>query len=959
MTIEEKKDTQPTKLSTLRDLERPTYNIKAEISDKTAHLITFPYPYMNGKLHLGHLYTLSKAEFHSRFLELRNYNVLFPFSFHCTGMPISASAQKLSKELATLPKEEFPEGSVKSILKSFDFDDEKIGNFVDPYFWIKTFPGLAKQTLTNFELNVDWRRSFITTDLNPYYDSFVRWQFDTLKKKEVLFFGKRFSIYCPIDEQPCLDHDRMSGEGVLPQAVDLYKLLFSGNTGVLSDLGLASNTKYFLCAEYKSKGENGTLIIYKEMRFVLFQKKGDTSTAYLVEASLYNNLRYQSEVSALKELNAEEIATLKFQNKVEVKISEKKTPAIFKPYSKIESKLESKIDNNSKLDNSILDNTSKLDNTLKIEKTLKIEEILIEKKSSTKKDNSLTETERLLRIYRPESQVVSRSGGQCVVSLSDQWFIDYSLKGWKQKTADHLQKMEMTAETRQILTDGIDWISKWGFSRSFGLGSKVPFDERYLIDSLSDSTVYMALYTFKHLLFTDMEGRDQVFPSHKLCNRVWDYIFSGEQRLLAGLDLSGAETGILQECRRSFDYFYPVKLRVSGKDLLKNHLIFFLMTHVILFEEKYWPTRIFTNGHLLLNSLKMSKSTGNFMGVDECLERYGVYGTRLGLASCGDCNEDANFEESVANSCILKVHQLFENVSKFYAIIKIAAHCKEGSIGACGRKGPGARVWSENLDKNLEKNLESLQIEGEGHGIKASGAELISTECINEFSKNNIKCFADKVLLSGLSYLIKETERAYLDMQYREVAKHAFYSAISLHETFVALGGAEDSKVLFVYYHAILCMMYPILSSLSAGLLEKFGLEKSWPTLDYDVEYYKAFGYFNKLFKNINRQLQKLKKKKVLIKIGKNLKPWKTEILKIIKENKNKLGNKELKDIFKGLDVSFGEGMKFINCTEVFNFDEFYCLNKFKELFEKRNGIEIIVEESEDAELYNPIISYL
>jgi leucyl-tRNA synthetase len=30
---------------------------------------------------------------------------------------------------------------------------------------------------------VDWRRSFITTDMNPYYDSFVRWQFWTLKKQ--------------------------------------------------------------------------------------------------------------------------------------------------------------------------------------------------------------------------------------------------------------------------------------------------------------------------------------------------------------------------------------------------------------------------------------------------------------------------------------------------------------------------------------------------------------------------------------------------------------------------------------------------------------------------------------------------------------------------------------------------------------------------------------------------------
>lgn len=38
---------------------------------------------------------------------------------------------------------------------------------------------------------VDWRRSFITTDVNPFYDSFVRWQFLTLKDRKKIKFGKR------------------------------------------------------------------------------------------------------------------------------------------------------------------------------------------------------------------------------------------------------------------------------------------------------------------------------------------------------------------------------------------------------------------------------------------------------------------------------------------------------------------------------------------------------------------------------------------------------------------------------------------------------------------------------------------------------------------------------------------------------------------------------------------------
>lgn len=43
---------------------------------------------MNGRLHLGHTFTLTKAEFASNYQRLKGKNSLFPFAFHCTGMPI-------------------------------------------------------------------------------------------------------------------------------------------------------------------------------------------------------------------------------------------------------------------------------------------------------------------------------------------------------------------------------------------------------------------------------------------------------------------------------------------------------------------------------------------------------------------------------------------------------------------------------------------------------------------------------------------------------------------------------------------------------------------------------------------------------------------------------------------------------------------------------------------------------
>ena len=59
----------------------------------------FPYPYMNGLLHLGHAFTITKADFAARYQRLKGKKVLFPFAFHCTGMPIQAAAHKLQREI--------------------------------------------------------------------------------------------------------------------------------------------------------------------------------------------------------------------------------------------------------------------------------------------------------------------------------------------------------------------------------------------------------------------------------------------------------------------------------------------------------------------------------------------------------------------------------------------------------------------------------------------------------------------------------------------------------------------------------------------------------------------------------------------------------------------------------------------------------------------------------------------
>ena len=57
-----------------------------------------------------------------------------------------------------------------------------------------------------------------------------------------------------------------------------------------------------------------------------------------------------------------------------------------------------------------------------------------------------------------------------------------------------------TNQTNKAINETVDWLREWGCSRSYGLGTKLPWDTQYLIESLSDSTIYMAYYTVAQYL---------------------------------------------------------------------------------------------------------------------------------------------------------------------------------------------------------------------------------------------------------------------------------------------------------------------------------------------------------------------------------------------------------------------------------------------------------------------------
>ena len=91
-----------------------------------------------------------------------------------------------------------------------------------------------------------------------------------------------------------------------------------------------------------------------------------------------------------------------------------------------------------------------------------------------------------------------------MVAWCDQWFLDYGNAAWKNEARNALEGMNLYHdEVRKNFHATLDWIQEHACSRTYGLGTKLPWDESWLIESLSDSTIYMAYYTIKHLIQGD------------------------------------------------------------------------------------------------------------------------------------------------------------------------------------------------------------------------------------------------------------------------------------------------------------------------------------------------------------------------------------------------------------------------------------------------------------------------
>ena len=695
------------------------HNVEPDIN-KPKYFATFPYPYMNGYLHLGHGFTMCKVDFMCRYKKLCGHNVLFPFGFHCTGMPICGAAKRLFNELEAfgieeiqyLPETEENKKLQYNILKSYNLSHDEIIKFTDPNHWLKYFPQKGLEDIKAFDTYTDLRRSFITTELNPFYDSFVKYQFNKLHGMGLLKHGVRQSVYSPTLDIQCQDHDRLKGEGV-----DIGEFM-------LREITLNDKYSFLLCVRKDNQNTSNMSNISNLCPNILLIDI-DQTVLCEVSPSYYRSghKKFICSQYLLQNIHAQDIMTDydNISNLSEIGLNlmlnhQINGTNIFKQVSSDSLQLTEIIKKQSfetvqvaKLFGYVCKFAKLPDKPLN--------------EAVVQTETAILNMEYIDTIHLLNDVVIDRANSLCIVKPLPQWYIAYSDPQWKEKTIELVNKYNTSNSiTKQTLLSNIAKLNDWGVSRQFGLGTHLPCDENELIDSLSDSTIYPAFYTVAHLIQSDIYGSSNL-NSQDFTFAVWDYIFGHSEEK----PQTNVSHNLLDNMRNSFHYWYPVDLRISGKDLLTNHLVMYLYNHAVMFKEEHFPKTIYANGWIMVDGKKMSKSEGNFITINQLIGSESIDSIRMTLADSGDGIDDANYVRSNASD---------SNLLKLYDWIK----------------------QIEDVKLKLEANM---------------------------FRTSNMSYhFIDNLFNNIIKWQVRKTQIAYEEFKFRDVLIEMFYSYNALREKY-------------------------------------------------------------------------------------------------------------------------------------------------------------------------------
>lgn len=398
--------------------------------------------------------------------------------------------------------------------------------------------------------------------------------------------------------------------------------------------------------------------------------------------------------------------------------------------------------------------------------------------------------DRYDRIYEiSNGPIYCRCGAEIVVKkIEDQWFLAYDDPKWKNQTLHSLNLIKFVPpEVRKDFEKAIFNMKRRAVGRSRGIGVKLPWNGSQIIDSLSDSTIYTAFYTFSHIA----KGK-------KLTDEALDYILLGMGSPEEIEKTNEIDVKDVIKMRNEFEYWYPVDSRHSGRDLVQNHLPFFIYNHLAIFGEEMLPKQIVLNGFIRVGGKKMSKSLRNIYPLEKAIREFGVDPIRVALSSSALIIQDTDFDPR-------NVEATGEQLKKVFGLIN--------------------RI---------------LELQG------------------NDIDKNEENSLADKWLSTLMRRRIAEANKKYSQMEFKDVFDLVIYKLYEDLKDYTELGESLNPRLLRKVASAWIRMICPAVPHMAEELWSKSfdGLAsvQPFPTEDEFKEYEEAefeVSYLNELIENI------------------------------------------------------------------------------------------------------------
>lgn len=709
---------------------------------KKKFFMIFAYPGVTGYMHVGHMRGYTVADAIVRYKMMTGHSVLFPVGTHATGNGAIGFARKVERgDPATI-----------TVLKSNGCSDQTIASLKDPVKVVEFFNGVyVNEYWKRFGFMSDWRR--FTSTVWPDYSKFIEWQMRKLMALGLLIQKPYFAPACLEHGPVAIDASETDiSKGGSAEVLEYTLLKFDLDDGrklvaaTLRPETVFGLTNFWVNPEVEyldvhvggetwvvSKQAAEKLMLQMEGVAVKGSADGSSLMGRLCKAPFTGKMIpvFPSSLCdpnvgtglvmsvpsdapfdwvALVELRRDMVLRERYGISDAMLDSAKPIPIIVTPgYGPLPA-----VEVAERMGISSLSDPKLEEATKEVYKTGFHRGVMndacgeysgkpVEQAKDAMRERMLAEG--LASIFHDLSEeVLCRCGGKVLVKrIPDQWFIDYANPELTEHSKEHAKTMKiLPREYYENIQGVLEWYRERACVRMGNwLGTRFPFDQRWIIEAIADSTLYPVYYVIS------MYVNDGRVKASQMNESFFDYTVLGRGDSASAENATGVPAKVLDDIRAEFEYWYPLDINLGGKEHMTVHFPVFLMNHVAILRPEHWPRGIMVNWYITSTGGKISKSKGGAEPIPDAAERFGVDSMRLFYAHVASLYVDVAWEDE-------KVESYRDRVEKTAAQV-------EDLLAMTEESPSGMDAW---LDARIKSRTASVTRHMEDYDVRSYSNEV-------------------------------------------------------------------------------------------------------------------------------------------------------------------------------------------------------------------------------------------